>query len=266
MDGVPWHYRNYHALQASLRKAISHGHAFDFNYTFSKSIDHHFGGLACGLLCLPVIKNIGLVGSRLANAFSPNWPARSPTRSHPPVEPQLIADSSNWQRPGFRPQRERSPECCLSATAGFGPGPRDSGFPFSVDGGQRWPRIGFLQAVAQMTATTGSRGHFHLVGHCATGKPIHSSAPLPTPGRRRQFVPPLRVSGLTQRPARRWLRELGHEPGETLENAWEKPSLQFRWEVFNVPNLRRFNAQSVAHHRAHFADSRRAPSVPTPTC
>jgi hypothetical protein len=28
---------------------------------------------------------------------------------------------------------------------------------------------------------------------------------------------------------------------------WEGHSLQFRGEVFNVPNLRRFNAQSVAN-------------------
>src|SRR5712692_4870784 len=30
---------NYHALQVSLRKQFSHGLQFDFNYTFSKSID-----------------------------------------------------------------------------------------------------------------------------------------------------------------------------------------------------------------------------------
>ena len=34
--------------------------------------------------------------------------------------------------------------------------------------------------------------------------------------------------------------------GKTLEDALrETHSLQFRWEVFNVPNLTRFNAQGV---------------------
>jgi hypothetical protein len=33
--------------------------------------------------------------------------------------------------------------------------------------------------------------------------------------------------------------------GKSWKLPWEGNSLQFRWEVFNVPNLTRFNAQAV---------------------
>src|SRR5258708_33248861 len=61
----------YHALQASLRKQFSHGLQFDFNYTFSKSMDITSAASRVGFSVYGY-QNIGLVGSRLANAFSPN--------------------------------------------------------------------------------------------------------------------------------------------------------------------------------------------------
>jgi len=33
--------------------------------------------------------------------------------------------------------------------------------------------------------------------------------------------------------------------GKRLKLPWEGNSIQFRWEVFKVPNLTRFNAQGV---------------------
>ena len=68
---------SYHALQASLRKQFSHGVQFDLNYTYSKSMDITSAASRVGFSVYGY-QNIGLVGSRLANAFSPNWPAPSP--------------------------------------------------------------------------------------------------------------------------------------------------------------------------------------------
>jgi hypothetical protein len=62
---------SYHALQASLRKQFSHGVQFDFNYTFSKSIDITSAASRVGFSVYGD-QNIGLVGSRLANDFSSN--------------------------------------------------------------------------------------------------------------------------------------------------------------------------------------------------
>src|SRR5258708_35793372 len=56
---------NYNALQTSLRKQFSHGVEFEFNYTYSKSIDITSAAARVGY-------NQGLNGSQLVNAFSPN--------------------------------------------------------------------------------------------------------------------------------------------------------------------------------------------------
>jgi hypothetical protein len=62
---------NFNALQASLRKQFSNGLQFDLNYTFSKSIDVTSTASRVGF-ALVGYQNIGLVGSRLENAFNPN--------------------------------------------------------------------------------------------------------------------------------------------------------------------------------------------------
>ncbi len=50
----------------------------------------------------------------------------------------------------------------------------------------------------------------------------------------------------SQHPSRRRLCRTGLKPEQNLEDAVRRgPAVQFRWEVFNVPNLTRFNVQSV---------------------
>src|SRR5205807_6086011 len=62
---------SYHALQANLKKQFSHGVQFDLNYTYSKSLDITSAASRVGFAVYGYT-TIGLVGSRLANAFSPN--------------------------------------------------------------------------------------------------------------------------------------------------------------------------------------------------
>src|SRR5258708_10581325 len=62
---------SYHALQANVKKQFSHGVQFDLNYTYSKSLDITSAASRVGFSVYGY-QNIGLVGSRLANAFSPN--------------------------------------------------------------------------------------------------------------------------------------------------------------------------------------------------
>jgi hypothetical protein len=68
---------SYNALQVNLRKQFSQGVQFDLNYTYSKSIDITSAASRVGFAVYGYT-NIGLVGSRLANAFSPNL-ARAPS-------------------------------------------------------------------------------------------------------------------------------------------------------------------------------------------
>src|SRR5713101_1176199 len=62
---------SYHALQVNLKKQVSHGLQFDLNYTWSKSIDITSAASRVGFSVYGY-QNVGLVGTRLANAFSPN--------------------------------------------------------------------------------------------------------------------------------------------------------------------------------------------------
>src|SRR5260370_16321122 len=136
-------------------------------------------------------QNIGLVGSRLANAFSPklaravsdydlthqinlNWIADVPigkgrTLAHN-ASGLLDAFIGGWQ---------------LSGLARW-----TSGFPYSVDGGQRWPTDWFLTAITQMTAKP-QTGIFHLLGTTANVKPYAFARSFANPtSAHNDFTPP----------------------------------------------------------------------------
>ncbi len=229
---------SYHALQATLRKQFSRGVQFDLNYTYSKSMDITSAASRVGFAVYGYT-NIGLVGTRLANAFSPNLArAVSDFDLTHQINLNWIADLpfgkgralggnssgvvngiiGNWQ---------------LSGLARW-----TSGFPFSVDGGQRWPTDWFLTGIGQMTAKpkTGTFKGNGSVNVFADPSAAQQDFTLPLPG---------------QVGSRNVLRGDGYAGWDmSLVKRWKMPyadshSLQFRWEVFNVPNLTRFNAQGV---------------------
>jgi len=119
-----------------------------------------------------------------------------------------------------------------------------SGFPFSVDGGQRWPTDWFLTAIARMNAKP-KTGVYHLIDP-ATGFAFVSPFANPAAAQAGFDVPLPGGVG-----SRNVLRGDGFAGWDTsLAKRWKMPyrethTLQFRWEVFNVPNLTRFNAQGV---------------------
>ena len=229
---------SYHALQMNLRKQVSHGVQFDFNYTWSKSIDVTSAASRVGFSVYGYT-NVGLVGTRIANAFSPNL-ARAVSDFDTTHQFNL-----NWvaELPIGRGQAlAGSAHGVLDAVIGgwqtSGVARWTSGFPFSIDGGQRWPTDWFLTGVAQMTAkprigTYKRAGRVDLFADPATAQQDFT---LPLPG------------GVGSRNV---LRGNGYADLDmSLYKRWKMPyreshSVQFRWDVFNVPNLTRFNAQSV---------------------
>ena len=222
----------YNALQASLRKQFSSGIQFDFNYTYSKSLDITSAATRVGY-------NGGLYGSSLPNAFSPgqyravsdfdtthqinaNWIAELPFgkgrligRNSSKVLDAVIGD---WQ---------------ISGLARW-----TTGFPVSVDNGQSWPTDWNYQGLAQM------------VNRPATGVFAQPNGAInmfadPASARANDFIHPF--------PGQSGSRNLLRGPGfaswdMSVSKRWKLPieghSLQFRGEVFNVPNLKRFNVQS----------------------
>ena len=226
---------NYNALQASLRKQFSGGVQFDLNYTYSKSIDITSSATRLGFSSSV---NVGAPGSRLVNAFDPsgrrgvsdfdtthqlnaNWIAELPFGSGKPIARNAggVANAfiGGWQ---------------LSGLARW-----TSGFPFTVDNGNFWPTDWDEQGIAQMVARpkTGAfkqpDGTVSVFANPTSTFNNNFVHPFPGQAGSRNVVRGDGFAGLDMALSKRW-------------KTFESQSLQFRWEVFNVPNLHRFNVAS----------------------
>ena len=226
---------NYNALQATLSKKISSGLQFDLNYTYSKSIDITSGATRLGFSSSV---NVGAPGSRLVNAFSPNqrrgisdfdtthqinanWVATLPfgrgERFAAGAGPVLNAVIGGWEFSGLARWT--------------------SGFPFTVDNGNFWATNWDEQGIAQML-TKPTTGHFRQSNGAISVFPDPLTAitdfqnPFPGQSGSRNVLRGDGYAGLDMALSKRW------------KMPWEGHSIQFRWEVFNVPNLHRFNVQS----------------------
>jgi len=223
---------NYNALQANLRKLFRNGVQFDLNYTFSKSIDFTSGATRLGFSSTA---NVGAPWSRLVNAFSPgqvravsefdtthqinaNWIAELPFGKGRSLGRNAIgiADAfiGGWQ---------------LSGLARW-----TSGFPFTVDNGQFWATNWDEQGSGQLIAIPRTGAFKQPDGTVSVfANPAAALADFvhPFPG---------------QSGSRNVLRGNGYAGWDmNLSKRWKMPreshSLQFRWDVYNVPNLKRFN-------------------------
>jgi hypothetical protein len=222
----------------NLRKQVSHGFQFDFNYTWSKSIDITSAASRVGFSVYGY-QNVGLVGTRLANAFSPNL-ARAVSDFDTTQQFNLnwIAELPVGRGRALAGNANGVLNAFIGGWQTSGVARWTSGFPFSIDGGQRWPTDWFLTGIAQMTAKpqTGTYKRAGRVDLFAAPQTAQQDFTLPLPG------------GVGSRNV---LRGNGYAEWDmSLYKSWKMPyrethSVQFRWDVFNVPNLTRFNAQSV---------------------
>ena len=224
---------NYNALQTSLRKQFSHGVEFEFNYTYSKSIDITSAAARVGY-------NQGLNGSQLVNAFSPN---QNRGVSDFDTTHQVNA---NWRvdLPFGKGQAfARNAGGVLDAVIGgwqiWGLARWTSGFPFSVGSGQAWATDWNYSGLATMTSRPQTGAFVQPDGSVsAFANPAAARAGF-------DYTYP------GQSGSRNVLRGPGYASWDmSLTKRWKLPweghTLQFRGEVFNVANLHRFNAQSVS--------------------
>ena len=228
---------NYHAMQVNFRHRMEHGVQFDFNYTFSKSIDIFSDATRIGAwsgLGGQVINSWqpnamrGVSDYDAKHQFNSNWIAELPFGKGKPIggssHGALDAIIGGWQVSGlFR---------------------ITSGLPFNVFNGFQWPTNWQLGGNAFLTGpvTTGrfktsdSNGNA-VVSVFANGTAAIGSFRNPFPG---------------EAGARNQLRGDGFFNVDLgLSKRWHMPwserhSLQVRWEVFNVTNTNRFDVQSIA--------------------
>ena len=225
----------YNALQINLQKHMSHGLQFDFNYTYSKSLDISSdanritseGGLGGQIINPWNPKALRAVSDfDLTHQVNANWIAELPfgrghwlgTNAHGVTEAVI----GGWQ---------------LSGLARW-----TSGFPVGVGNGAQWPTnwelSGFAQQIAPLQthgAVKTASGTVNLFGDAATAANAINSFQADLPGEvgNRNNLRGDGFAGLDLGLSKRWkIKEAG--------------SLQFRWDVFNALNLTRFDVQSLS--------------------
>jgi len=227
---------SYNALQASLRKQFGNGVQFDLNYTYSKSIDITSSAtrLSWAACC-----NVGAPGTRLVNAFDPNGRRGvSDFDTTHQINANWIAELPFGKGRHFAGNVGRVGDAFIGGWQLSGLARWTSGFPFTVDNGNFWPTNWDEQGIAQMV-TRPQLGHHRdsttgAVSVFANPTTAFADFAHPFPGQSgsRNVIRGDGYAGLDMALSKRW------------RMPFEGQSLQFRWEVFNVPNLHRFNVES----------------------
>jgi hypothetical protein len=226
---------DYHALEVTARRRFSRGLQFDFNYTLSKSIDLSsdagriapWGGLGGQVINAWDHKQLrGLSDFDATHQINANWIWELP-----------FGQGRTWGRGahGFT-------EALIGGWQLAGLFRITSGFPVSIANGYEWPtnwQLGgeatSLGTLPAMQATKRGDGTVNMFGNAAQQAAALGDFAFSLPGAS-GVRNPVRGDGT-----------LGLDAG--LAKRWKMPwsegqSLQFRWEVFNIPNWNRFNVQS----------------------
>jgi len=226
---------NYNALQATLRKQFGSGVQLDLNYTYSRSIDitSSASRLSWAACC-----NVGAPGTRLANAFDPNGRrAVSDFDTTHQINANWIAEMPFGRGKYFAGNAAGVVDAFIGGWQLSGLARWTSGFPFTVDNGNFWPTNWDEQGIGQLV-TRPRTGHFRQPNGSISVFADSAAAfadfrhPFPGESGSRNVIRGDGYAGLDMALSKRW------------KMPWEGQSLQFRWEVFNVPNLHRFNVLS----------------------
>ncbi len=226
----------YNAMELTVRHKMTHGLQFDFNYTFSKSMDINSDAERIG--------QWGGLGGQIINSWNPN-------------EERAVSDfdathqfNANWiyELP-FGKGRQFASGAHGFADAVIGGWQLSglfrltSGFPVNISNGYQWPTNWQLGGNADLVAPVKTGAFPVNTGQDAGNISIFSNGPDAI----NSFISPFPGQG----GARNQIRGQGFFNIDLgLAKRWampwsEKQSLQFRWEVFNITNSVRFNVQST---------------------
>ena len=225
---------SYNALQVTLRKHMAHGLQFDFNYTYSKSLDISSDANR--------INAEGGLGGQIINPWSPNA-----TRAVSDFDtPHQFNANWIWEFPVGRGRwlgrdSNRAVDAFIGGWQLTGLARWTSGFPFSITNGAQWPTNWQLSGdatpiapVATHGAVKNPDGSVSVFGNAAAAAAALASFAPDLPG---------------QVGARNTLRGDGFAGLDLgLDKRWkltEHTGVQFRWEVFNALNLTRFDVATL---------------------
>jgi hypothetical protein len=225
---------NYNALQVNLRKQTGHGMQFDLNYTYSKSIDFTSAATRLGFSSST---NVGAPGSRLVNGWSPDQRrAVSDFDTTHQINADWVLQLPFGKGKSVAPTASSLLDAFIGGWELSGLARWTSGFPFSVDNGNFWATNWDEQGIAQML-TRPRTGRYKSGGVVSVFRNSNAAwgdfqNPYPGESGSRNLLRGDGYAGLDMALSKRW------------KLPRESESIQFRWEVFNVPNLTRFNVAS----------------------
>ena len=243
---------DYNALQVTLRKSLSRGLQFDFNYTYSKSMDvssdaervSFNGGLSSGLGGVINTWNPGLQRGisdfDTTHQVNANWIVQLPfgkgKRFAGNSGGVLDAVIGGWELSGLTRWT--------------------SGFPVNIGNGATWPTDWQLPGNATVTGPTNART---TQGVLKAGQPVVSLF-------RTDLADTFLCSSCQQYGKGPFRHDFPGEVGNRnqvrgdgysgldmgLGKIWKMPykeshTLSFRWEVFNVFNVNRFDVASITN-------------------
>ena len=226
----------YNGLQVNVQKHMSHGFQFDFNYTYSKSMDISSDANR--------ISDEGGLGGQVINPWNPKA-LRAPSDfdlTHQ-VNANWIAELPFGRGRWIGTNANGVTDAIIGGWQLTGLARWTSGFPVGVGNGQQWPTnwelSGFAQQIAPVQthgAVKTPDGTVNLFGDAATAQGVLNNsfaADLPGQVGNRNNLRGDGFAGLDLGLSKRWkIKEYG--------------SLQFRWDVFNALNLTRFDVQSLS--------------------
>jgi Carboxypeptidase regulatory-like domain len=232
---------SYHALQLSLRRALTRGLQFDINYTFSKSLDEGSNAERVSLFNTGA-NGTGGFGDQIINSW---FPQQQRAVSDFDMRHQINA---NWllELPVGRGKRfagsmNRVANAILGGWELSGLYHWTTGLPFGVVPGAGWATNWELQGFAVKTGDVGSTGRFTD----SNGDPNIFKDP-------QKAINAFRFPYPGETGQRNVLRGQGYfDVDMGLGKSWnvaEGQSLQFRWETFNVTNSVRFDAALSAQY------------------
>ena len=228
---------NYHAMQVNFRHPMSRGLQFDFNYTFSKSIDLFSDATRVGAW--------GGLGGQMINSWTPNaMRAVSDYDATHQFNANWVAELPFGKNKMLAGNAHGALEAIIGGWQLSGLYRMTSGFPVNVSNGFQWPtnwQLGgqtyLISPVKTGTYYINSGQNAGNVNMFSNGTAAISAFQNPFPG---------------QGGARNQIRGPGYFGVDMgLSKRWKMPyserhSMQFRWEVFNVANAKRFDVISAA--------------------
>ena len=227
-------FSNYNALQATLRHRMGHGVQFDFNYTYSKSID----------LCSDAerLGNSGALnfngGCQIFNAWSPYlFRAVSDFDTTHQLNANWVIDLPFGRGRALGAQAGRALDAAIGGWELSGLFRWTSGFPYTIyNNPADYPTDWYWEGAAVPTVSHLKSGAYHMANGKVNIFPDPTAAQnsflaaLPGQVGVRNFVRGDGYFGVDLGLSKRW------------NMPWsEKQALRLRWEVFNVTNSTRFD-------------------------